>query len=420
RPQWRTTTSANRRSRSDTLDRRLRLLEEAAGTPAALPGGVDLALLAQIADEVPVQRRLVLRAEVGEARAEREVHGAADLLVEERVLREPVDLVVQSEGDLPEPTRASIHREQRVEVLAAARGLGLDDRSALEAEPDARNLPAMEERREGEADLALGDRLQRAREDLAVGHVVAAVRGVPTPAFDADAQVGPGPDDPQLARLGELVGAGGELRAQARPVRDGIPGLLDVAGPVDKPLVLRERHLRVLRVRLRRGEHPQPRELAARDPRPADLRELLARGQVALVAVRVGVRERTRVRLGPDRHERVELAELGLRDRRDELQLLVTRLGHEELRQALELEVDGRVRPGRKRCAVDLDRERRRDGRCVDAQHLPRLEAQRVRDGELGEASDARVAHLRVPTTKGRLTRTLTRFEFIVALIRIA
>src|ERR1700748_641303 len=117
------TTHAKRRRRSDTLDRRLRLLEEATGTPDEIAVGVDLALLAQIADKVPVQRRLVLRAEVGEAGAEREVHGPADLLVEERVLREPVDLVVQSEGDLPEPTRASIHREQRVEVLAAARGL---------------------------------------------------------------------------------------------------------------------------------------------------------------------------------------------------------------------------------------------------------------------------------------------------------
>ena len=283
------------------------------------------------------------------------------------------------------------------------------------------HLAPVEERRVAEADLALGDRLERARVDLAVGHVVAAVRGLPAPAFDADLEVGAGPDDAELANLGQRVGAGAQLRADAFPVRDRVARLFDVAGAEDEALVLVERHLRVLRVRLGREEDAEPAELAGGHPLPAPLGELLRGGDQALVALRVGVSQRAGVRLRPDRHERVDELELGLRDRRDVLQLLVVGLGEQQLRQALELEVDVRVRPCREGGAVDLDRERRRHRRRVDAQHLARLEAERVVDDELAQAGDAWIAHFfLVPTRKGRLTRTLARLEFMVALIRIA
>jgi hypothetical protein len=59
------------------------------------------------------------------------VHGAADLLVEEKVLGEAVDLVVEAERDLAEPPRALVELEERVEVRVAALRLGLDDRTAL-------------------------------------------------------------------------------------------------------------------------------------------------------------------------------------------------------------------------------------------------------------------------------------------------
>ena len=127
----------------------------------------------------------------------------------------------------------------------------------------------------------------------------------------------------------------------------------------------------------------EPAELAGGHPLPAPLGELLRGGDQALVALRVGVGERARVRLRPDRHERVDELELGLRDRRDVLELLVVGLGEQQLRQALELEVDVRVRPCREGGAVDLDRERRRHRRRVDAQHLARLQAERVVDDEL-------------------------------------
>ena len=78
------------------------------------------------------------------------------------------------------------------------------------------------------------------------------------------------------------------------------------------------------------------------------------------------------------------------------------------------------MRPGGERGAVDLDRQRLGHRRRVDAHHLARLEAERVVDDELAQPRDARVGHLWAPTRNGRLTRTLARLGFMVAVIRIA
>src|SRR5215217_4458729 len=134
------------------LDRRLRLFEEAAGPPDELTVGIDLTLSAQVADEIPVQRRLVEAAELVKRRAERDVHRAADLLVEERVPGEAVDLVIEAECDFAEPARAGVHRQQRFEVVTATRRLGGNDCAALEAQADVGHLATVEERREREAD----------------------------------------------------------------------------------------------------------------------------------------------------------------------------------------------------------------------------------------------------------------------------
>src|SRR5213083_2417087 len=117
-------------------------LEEAARLPDELAVGVDLAVLAEVADHVPVQRRLVRAAELLERGAERNVHRPADLLVEERVAGEAVDLVVEAERDLAEPARAVVHRQQRVEELAAVPGFGADDAAGLEPEADVVDLAA--------------------------------------------------------------------------------------------------------------------------------------------------------------------------------------------------------------------------------------------------------------------------------------
>src|SRR5581483_5220342 len=114
------------------MSRDRRLAHEAPHAPDQLAVGVDLAVAAKVADQVEMQRRAVQPAEVGEPHPERDVHRPADLLVEEDVARETVDLVVEAERDLADPARAFVHLEQRVEVAAAARGLGGDDAPALE------------------------------------------------------------------------------------------------------------------------------------------------------------------------------------------------------------------------------------------------------------------------------------------------
>src|SRR5919204_1077240 len=103
------------------------LFEELPRSPDELAVGVDLALGTEVADEIPVQPRVVHAAELLESRAERDVHRPTDLLVEEDVLREAVDLVVHPEGHLTEPASAVVQAEHGVEELAAPGGLGGDD-----------------------------------------------------------------------------------------------------------------------------------------------------------------------------------------------------------------------------------------------------------------------------------------------------
>ena len=102
------------------------------------------------------------------------------------------------------------------------------------------DLAALEERGEGEADLAFRLGLDGARVDLAVGHVVAAVRGLPRPPLDGHAQVGAGAFDLQLSCAPEALRVRGQLGAPRAPVGDGVAAVLDVAGAEDEALVLRE------------------------------------------------------------------------------------------------------------------------------------------------------------------------------------
>src|SRR3990170_62395 len=192
--------------------------QEASGPPDELSVRVDLALLAQVADHVPVQPGPVLGAGLGKPRAEREVHRAADLLVEEDVAREPVDLVVEAERDLAQDPGALVDVEQRAEVFLALSRLGLDDAPALEAQAHVLDLASLEDRRELVADLALGLRLDGAGEDLSVGHVEAPVGRDPAPAGDADAEIRVGAENPQLAYALELPHPRAELCGGRPPV----------------------------------------------------------------------------------------------------------------------------------------------------------------------------------------------------------
>src|SRR2546430_16292215 len=64
--------------------------------------------LAQVLDDVPVHLADVLAADLGEAVAQRQVDGAVDLLVEERVLHVPRDARVAADSELAEPPGALV------------------------------------------------------------------------------------------------------------------------------------------------------------------------------------------------------------------------------------------------------------------------------------------------------------------------
>src|SRR5438093_7838000 len=162
--------------------------------PDELAVGIDLPIRAEVADHVPVQTGLVPAAELLEAGAEREVHRAADLLVEQDVTREAVDLVVQAEGDLAEDARPRVHVEERLQELVPLARIGADDATTLEAQANVLHPAPLEDGREREANFAFGFGLDGARDDLSVGHVQLAVRCEPLAARDAEAQTGGAPD----------------------------------------------------------------------------------------------------------------------------------------------------------------------------------------------------------------------------------
>src|SRR3954453_6151122 len=87
----------------------------------------DRAAAAEVAHEVPVHGGFVHPAALGVARADRHVHGAAELLVEQHLLGRLGDAVVRPDAELAEPARAGVGVEHLVEVLLAAIGAGVDD-----------------------------------------------------------------------------------------------------------------------------------------------------------------------------------------------------------------------------------------------------------------------------------------------------
>src|SRR6187401_92870 len=122
--------------------------------PHKLAVGVDLTIRAEVADHVPVQTGFVPAAELLEARAECEVHRAADLLVEEDVACEAVDLVVQPERRFAEDARSLVHVEERLEELVPVAGFRVDDATVLEAQPNVLHPAPLEDRREREPNVA--------------------------------------------------------------------------------------------------------------------------------------------------------------------------------------------------------------------------------------------------------------------------
>src|SRR5437588_79041 len=152
-------------------------------------------------------------------------------------------------------------------------------------------LPPAENRRESESNRPGDSRLDGARIDLAVGDVLAPVSGAPGTTFDDDGQIRVLADDAQLTHRTELLGPRLQPLPHLAPVVDWVV-VEHMARPKDEVLVVLERHIRVLRVGLRRRERPAPAVLAAGNPVTAADRDLPLGRQLALAAV--GVRARAR------------------------------------------------------------------------------------------------------------------------------
>src|SRR6266542_2854868 len=190
--------------------------------PDELAVCVDLAVPAQVADQVEMQGRPVLAAEVLESHSERQVQRPTDLLVEEDVAREAVDLVVESERDLADAACTFVEVEQRLQIVLAARSFGRDDPPVLEAKPRVVDLAAAEDGGKPEPDRAVDATLDGTRVHLAVGKVLAAVGRAPGAGFDDDGQIRVLPDDAQLAHRAQLIRARLQLIADTGPVNDGV------------------------------------------------------------------------------------------------------------------------------------------------------------------------------------------------------
>src|SRR5690242_19123271 len=110
--------------------------------------------------------RLVDAAGLGIRAPHGEVHGAADLLVEEDGADRPVDPEVRADADLAEPGGALVGGERGLQVLLAALGARGDHAALAELELDPLDADAAGAGRDRVADAALRAGLVRSREDL--------------------------------------------------------------------------------------------------------------------------------------------------------------------------------------------------------------------------------------------------------------
>src|SRR3954471_23252219 len=236
----------------------------------------DRATLAEVADEVPVDGRLVHPAALRIARADRHVHGAAELLIEQHLLGRLGDPVVRPDAELAEAPGSLVGVEHLVQVLLSPFGARVDDLAVLEAEPHAGHLAAAVHGGEREAHLAVHAVLDRTREELPVGHVVRAVAGDPVAPRDVQPHVGAGPHHVDLLAPFDPVGQPLDLLGLALPRRDRVV-VVGEAGAVEELLVLGERHVGLRGERLGRVERQRPAVRALGGALHRRLEERLAR-----------------------------------------------------------------------------------------------------------------------------------------------
>jgi hypothetical protein len=269
----------------------------------------------------------------------------------------------------------------------------VDDGSVLESKTHVLDLLTLEDRREGEEDLPARPGLDRAGKDLAVGHVVLSVRWKPAAPFHDEAQVGSGARDPQLAHALELARPGAERLGHGAPVRDRVVAFTCVAGAVDKILVLGQRHLGVLGVRLRRVERPAPGEVARADPLPAPVHHPVVRRELQAPPLGVNPRQRAGIDGSPERRPGIQLLGRDLLELGDVFELLLRCLLEGDLLEPRRRDLGIRVCAAPDRSRVERDGQRDRDVLAVDPVDLALLEVERVAGDQLGQLLDSRVSH---------------------------
>src|SRR5437588_2636602 len=100
----------------------------------------ESAAVAQVADQIPVDRGFVLPAGLGIRAAEREMDGAGHLLVEQDRPGGTIDPGIGADSELSEQPRAGVARERRVEVVLASVGRGRNDLPGAERQLHAGDL----------------------------------------------------------------------------------------------------------------------------------------------------------------------------------------------------------------------------------------------------------------------------------------
>src|SRR3712207_4620848 len=160
--------------------------------------GVDLPVIAQVADQIPVHARVVLPAGLLLGAPDRQVHRAAELLVEEDVLGRPAYAVVGPDAELAQVSRPLVRAEHGLEELIPLLGARLDYPALHKAQPHPQDLAPRHGHRDAEVDLPVRRVLDRTGEDLSARHVVPAVAVHEGSPLDGERKVGPLPDDSHL------------------------------------------------------------------------------------------------------------------------------------------------------------------------------------------------------------------------------
>ena len=125
---------------------------------------------------------LVFSAGLRVAATDRHMDCSADLLVEQDLAGAAVDPVIGPDSKLTQTSGAWVGVEKLNQELLSALGASIYDEPRFEVKPHPGDLAAADHRRQVKAHLALGRILNRAGEELSVGHVVTTVAGNELPA----------------------------------------------------------------------------------------------------------------------------------------------------------------------------------------------------------------------------------------------